>query len=259
MDLFEITALLAASAMAGVMNAIAGGGTVLTFPVLLFFGTPALVANATSTLALVLGTAGSIFGFRRQVREVGGWIWPLLPVSLIGGAMGSWLLTQSDERIFERLIPWLLLFASLLFLSQNLTRKPVSIQRMSLDEDDSKPQRLGTRLAQVFQLSVAVYGGYFGAGIGILMLASLGLMGMRDIHRMNAVKNVLASAINVVAAVWFVGAGFINWPRAGMMSLGAICGYFLGAHFSQKIPQRHVRAATAAIGLGISLAIFLRG
>jgi uncharacterized membrane protein YfcA len=221
----EILVLAASAAAAGAINAVAGGGTLLTFPALLFFGTPALTANATSTLALVVGTGGSMFGFRRQIALMGPWLARFVPVSILGGWLGSLLLTRTQENTFARLVPFLILFATLLFLAQGAFR---NLARM--EKRVAGPGHRGIGVAMAFQFAVSVYGGYFGAGIGILMLASLGFFGLSDIHEMNALKNVLGSLINVVAAVWFMVSGLIDWPRMAVMSVGALAGYYLGAH-----------------------------
>jgi hypothetical protein len=256
MSLSEISGLLLSAAAAGVINAVAGGGTLITFPVLLFFGTPAIVANATSTLALVVGTAGSIFSFRRQWAAVKPWLARLVPVSILGGWIGSVLLTRTDEEIFADLVPYLILFATVLFVAQGLFRRFAGIEEK--DCARIEPHRRRVWIAVVFQFSVSVYGGYFGAGIGILMLATLGFLGLRDIHQMNALKNVLGLLINAVAAIWFVWSGLIDWQKAGIMMAGALGGYYLGAHYSQKLPAAVVRRIITAIGLGISAVLFFR-
>jgi uncharacterized membrane protein YfcA len=257
MPLLEILGLVLAAAAAGLVNAVAGGGTIITFPVLLFYGTPPVVANATSTLALVIGTAGSIFGFRGQLEAVRPWLARFVPVSLLGGLVGSGLLVRTSNEIFAHLVPFLILFATVLFFAQGAIRSRAAAEVAG----GLRPAR-HLAAATFFQFIVAVYGGYFGAGIGILMLASLGFIGFTYIHEMNALKNVLGSLINVVAASWFVGAtwffgaGLIDWPKAGVMTLGALAGYFLGAHFSQRIPREQVRRLITAIGLTISAYTF---
>ncbi len=250
----EALALATAAALAGAINAVAGGGTMLTFPALLAFGTPAVIANATSTLALVIGTAGSIFGFRSKIAKVKPWLGRFIPASALGGFLGSWLLTRTSESVFARLVPYLILFATVLFVAQNAFR------RFARTEKGETPvtTRRAVWIAVLFQFGVAIYGGYFGAGIGILMLASLGLLGLSDIHEMNALKNILGSLINLVAAAWFVASGLIDWPKAGVMTAGALAGYFLGAHFSQRIPQPRIRQLITVIGLTISAVMFYR-
>jgi uncharacterized membrane protein YfcA len=248
----EIIGLTAAALGGGAINAVAGGGTLLTFPTLLFFGTPPVVANATSTLALVVGTSGSMFGYRRHLKPVAFWLRYFLPVSLLGGLIGSVLLTHTSNQSFARLVPFLILFATVLFLFQGIFRKLVGFQM----ENGTRVGGWKLGLAIVFQFFVAIYGGYFGAGIGILMLATLGFIGLHNIHEMNVLKTTLGSLINLVAALWFVWAGLIDWPRMLVMSVGAVIGYFLGAHFSQKIPQTAVRRIITVIGLLLSVITF---
>lgn len=245
MSFLELLALSAAGCTAGAVNAVAGGGTLLTFPVLLMCGTPPVMANATSTVGLVIGTAGSIVSFRGHLRAIREQLWRFIPVCLVGAAFGSWLLTQTSDDQFSKLIPFLVLFATVLFFLQGFLRKSVT---------DAKAKALWFSLA--LQLPVAIYGAFFGAGIGILMLASFGFMGMTHIHEMNAMKNLLGSLINVVAAVWFIAAGMVNWPQALALTAGALVGYYFGAHFSQRIEPRRVRHLITAIGFVISIVMF---
>jgi len=254
MTWIEITALLAAACAAGAINAVAGGGTLITFPVLILFGVPPVVANATSTLSLVFGISGSLYGFRSRLAEVRPWFSTFIPVSVLGGWLGSILLTRGSEQSFSRLVPYLVLFATILFMIQGLVRRMVAHRVVSLEAPPSG--RLHLAVALVFQFLVSVYGGYFGAGIGILMLASLGFLGFSDIHRMNTLKNVLGGLINVVAALWFIFSGLIDWPRMGIMTVGAVAGYYLGATYSQKLPQSGVRHLITAIGLVITAVMF---
>ena len=251
----EILGLGAAAAAAGIINAVAGGGTLLTFPTLLFYGTPAIVANATSTLALVIGTAGSIFGFRRQIGAVWQWFVRFALVSAVGGWIGSVLLTRTSDRVFSQLVPFLILFATVLFFAQGAFRRFAGFNRDGW-ELAVNPRHVWVAIA--FQFGVSVYGGYFGAGIGILMLASLGFLGLQDIHQMNALKNVLGSLINAVAAAWFIASGLIDWPKAGVMTVGALVGYFIGAHYSQRISAAKVRHLITVIGFAISVREFYR-
>jgi uncharacterized membrane protein YfcA len=248
----EIIALLLAAAAGGAINAVAGGGTLVTFPTLLFFRTPAIVANATSTLALVLGTSGSLYGYRQHIAPVRTWLWRFVPVSLVGGAIGAWLLTRTAERTFSQLVPFLILFATVLFLLQGAVRRWINFDTTVSGTNKS----FGVWLAVAFQFGVAVYGGYFGAGIGILMLAALGFIGLRNIYEMNTLKTILGSLINLIAALWFVCAGLVNWPKAGVMTIGAMFGYYLGAHYSQRLPQARVKQIITAIGFTLSAITF---
>jgi uncharacterized membrane protein YfcA len=243
-----------AGAAGGGINAVAGGGTLVTFPALLLFQTPANVANATSTLALFIGTSGSIFGYRKHLPSVRPWLWRFVPVSLIGGVIGAILLTRTSNQTFEKLVPFLILFATILFVSQGVFRRLFKIET----ESASQHRRFAVLTAIFFQLAVAIYGGYFGAGIGILMLASLGFIGLTNIHEMNTLKTILASLINLVAALWFIYAGLVHWPKAAIMTVGALIGYFLGSHYSQQIPQQYVRRIISAIGFGLSAFTFYK-
>ncbi|MEO6847233.1 MAG: sulfite exporter TauE/SafE family protein [Chthoniobacterales bacterium] len=247
----ENVLLLIAAVIAGVMNAIAGGGTLLTFPLLLALGISPIQANATSTVALFLGTGGSIYGFRRKFQDIAPWLKKFVPVSIIGGLLGALLLTRTKEEVFAHLVPFLILFATILFIAQ------AAVKRFSSAEAKAFSSHRGALFgAVVFQFLVAVYGGYFGAGIGILMLASLGFLGLSDIHQMNALKNILGIFINMTASICFIFAGLVQWPQAVVMMVGALAGYYCGAHFSQKIPQYVVRRIIGLIGLGISGMLF---
>jgi uncharacterized protein len=248
----RIGLLFAAGFIAGLMNAIAGGGTIVSFPALIFAGISSISANATSTLALLPGSLAGVFGYRRLLRVTWQWIRIFAAVSLLGGLIGGILLTMTPEPVFDRLVPFLILFATVLFTARPFFAR---IFRLKATRPMS-PHWLAT--AVIFQTLVSIYGGYFGAGIGILMLASLGLLGFEDIHEMNAVKNALAFLINAIAAAYFVGKGLIDWPAAGIVALGAIVGGYSGAHFSQKVSQRAVRVSIATIGLLISAVMFYK-
>lgn len=254
MSVTEIICLLVAAMAAGAINAVAGGGTLLTFPTLLFFGTPPVLANATNTFALLLGTAGSLFGYRRQIDSVKPWLWRFVPVSIVGSLLGGVLLTCTDQKMFSRLVPFLILFATALFLAQGILRRFAGLD----PRDGQPPKHHAVWGAIFFQFAVAVYGGYFGAGIGILMLASLGFIGLDSIHQTNTLKTVLAALINLAASVWFVCAGLIDWPRATVMTVGSLAGYYLGSHYSQRIPQTRVRQIIIAIGVILSAVTFYK-
>jgi uncharacterized protein len=252
MSATEILGLMIAAAAGGAINAVAGGGTLVTFPALLLFGTPPVIANATSTLALVIGNLGSIYGYRRHLQAVKPWLWRFTPVSVAGGLIGGVLLTCTSNRTFSKLVPFLILFATVLFLLQGTFRRLANLGAQASPEG-KHPAVAG---AILFQLGVAIYGGYFGAGIGILMLATLGFIGLSNIHEMNTLKTILGALINLVAAVWFIFAGLIHWPKAGVMTAGALVGYFLGSHYSQRIPQQRVRQIITLIGFLISAVTF---
>jgi uncharacterized membrane protein YfcA len=248
----EIVGLVGAAAAGGAINAVAGGGTLVTFPTLLFFGTPAIVANATSTLALVIGTSGGLYGYRQHLGRIRVRLTRFVPVSLLGGWLGSLLLTRTSNRTFSKLVPFLILFATLLFLAQGVFRRLAKREATY----DLCGHRRAVWGAILFQFAVAIYGGFFGAGIGILMLASLGFIGLDNIHEMNTLKTLLGSLINLVAAAWFICSGLIHWPKAGLMTVGAVGGYYLGSHYAQRIPQDRVRQIITAIGFVLAAVTF---
>ena len=237
---------------AGIMNAVAGGGTMLTFSALLAV-VPPVIGNATSTVALVPGSPASAWGYRREVRQVGHWIALLLWPSVIGGAIGSLLVTRLDPKYFEALVPWLILSAALLFLCQ-----PVLVRLAGIGKPHATPSKFTLGGVIVFQFFVGVYGGYFGAGIGILMLSSLGIMGLTDIHLMNAVKTILAMFINGVSVVVFVIENTVDWRYAlGMMAAAILGGYF-GAFTARRMDRNLVRWIVILIGFGLAAYYFYK-
>ncbi|MEI6032753.1 MAG: sulfite exporter TauE/SafE family protein [Verrucomicrobiae bacterium] len=248
---WEIFILFAAACAGGAINSVAGGGTIITFPALIALGMPSIQANATSTFALLAGIAGSLYGYRTHLPAARPWLKAFAPASIAGGLLGAWLLTRTNEKFFDQLVPFLILFATVLFLLNNVIRRLAGIE-------SSGGSPATTAAAVALQFGVAVYGGYFGAGIGILMLATMGIVGLHHIHEMNAIKTILSSLINIVAATWFVCAGLIVWPQALVMVAGAMIGYFLGSHYSQKIAQQHVRNLVGIIGVSLSLVFFWR-
>ena len=254
MSWLEILSLLAAAFAAGGVNAVAGGGTLITFPVLILFGVPPVIANATSTLALLAGMGGSLYGYRRHLADVRPWFTTFIPASIAGGWIGSVLLTRGSEKMFTELVPYLVLFATVLFMLQGVLRMRLA-KNISTGES-AKAGKAHLFAALFFQFLVSIYGGYFGAGIGILMLATLGFMGFQDIHQMNALKSVLGSLINLVAAAWFTASGLIDWPRMALMTAGAFVGYYIASTYSQRLPQKAVRHLISAIGLIITAVMF---
>lgn len=235
------------------MNAMAGGGTILTFPTLVFLGLPAVAANATSAVALLPGTAASLFGFRREVRAHRPWLKTLFLPSLVGGAAGSVLLLRTPEKTFQLLAPLLLLFATVLFMVQGaLSRRAAPKETGEVVPEPSTLPARRWALAIVLQLAVALYGGYFGAGIGILMLALLGFLGMSDIHAANGLKNFFNLCINLVAAAYFIVKGAVVWPAALVIVVGAILGGYGGARLSRSIGKEKARTAVVVIGLVVT-------
>jgi uncharacterized protein len=242
----EALILFSASAAAGAINSIAGGGTLLTFPTLIFVGTPSIVANATSTVSLWPGSAAGFVGYRREVRPAFKWLRLLILPSVLGGALGAWLLLRTTERAFTHLAPFLLLFGTIVFMSRQAMARWLPSHRFETPT--------GSRLvaAWLLQFGVALYGGYFGAGIGILMLAILDFLGLPDIHASNGLKNFLAFCINSVAAAYFALYGRVDWMLALVMLPGAIVGGYAGAHAGRRVSPQTVRKIVIAIGFVFS-------
>lgn len=238
--------------LAGAINSIAGGGTLLTFPALLAVVDP-VVANATSTVALMPGSVAGAWGYRREVHEARKHLKWLLPPSILGGILGGYLLVAFPGSVFEQLIPWLILLATVLFLLQKPMARWIGVHQQ-LDQPSTR-----TIIALIgFQFLVGLYGGYFGAGIGILMLSSLAFMGIGNIHRINAVKTVLASVINICAITLFITHGKINWPYALAMSIAAILGGYSGARIARRMNVEVIRWLVIAIGFILAVSYFIQ-
>jgi uncharacterized membrane protein YfcA len=252
MEGWNILILVLAGAAAGFVNSIAGGGTILTFPTLILLGMNSIEANATSTVALIVGIGGSVYGYRRQIPAVQPWLAELAPCSVIGGLLGGVLLTVTPTHIFDRLVPFLILFATLLFMTQGFISRRLSAGGSLLAPVNGRMH--GAVI--LFQFLIALYGGYFGAGIGILMLATLGWIGLNDIHQMNTVKTVLGGLINIVAAAYFAYKGLVDWGNMGLLALGAVPGYYAGSVFSQKIAPERVRQMITGTGLLMATYLF---
>jgi uncharacterized membrane protein YfcA len=244
--------LLLASTAAGALNAVAGGGSFLSFPALVFSGIAPVLANATNTVALWPGSIAGAAAYRTRLaphRQLLGW---LIGTSLLGGFLGAELLLHTPQVTFVRLVPWLLLAATVLFAFGG------SIAARFRQAQPVTPTAQPFLMFAVLQLVIAVYGGYFGGGIGILMLSALGFMGLRDIHAMNGVKNVLAVLINGTAVIVFMVQGAVVWLPALMMMIGAVLGGFVGARTAQRLDPRLVRGFVIGIGLLMTLYFFLQ-
>ena len=260
MDATRLLLVVIAAAVGGAINAIAGGGTLITFPALVGLGVPAIVANATSTVALWPGALGSLYGYRDELAGARSWATRFAMPSLVGGLLGALLLLRTPAERFDQVVPWLVLGATVLFLVQRplmtALRSRSAAAPGSPDDPTSRPPGIPLLL---FQLGVAVYGGYFGAGIGILMLAALGFMGFTNIHRMNGLKNWGGLCINVVAALTFALGGFVDWPVAIAMATGAMAGGYAGSRLAQRVPQEWVRRAVIVIGFAAAIWLFQQG
>jgi uncharacterized membrane protein YfcA len=244
--------LFLASIVGGALNAVAGGGSFVAFPALLFTGVPPIPANATNTLALWTGAAASGGAYRNRLDVPVRVMLPLLITSLIGGIAGAVLLLRTPAHTFLRVLPWLMLGATLLFI---FGKKLAGSRPSNVGHGATPPAIVG---ASIFELVVAVYGGYFGGGVGIVNLAMLAAVGMTDIHAMNALKSILGTAINGIATVVFVVKGAIYWPQAIVMIAGALVGGYFGAHYAQKLPQAWIRWFVILVGAGMTVYFFFK-
>lgn len=254
MTLIHAALLFGASFIGGMINSIAGGGTLVTFPMLLAAGLDAKTANATSTVALFPGSASAMFGFRRELKGSRAYLIKLGTTSVLGGAAGAGLLLLTPSQTFERLVPFLILFATLLFALGEWINRKLGLRSKEVHNTQAplqQPQLAWWVGAIILQFFSATYGGYFGAGNGILMLASLGLLGVSDIHRANGIKNFLAVCINSIAVVSFALGGLVRWLPALIMAMGAIAGGYYGAGLARKLGRRFVRFVVIGIGLTI--------
>lgn len=257
-----------AAAAGGAVNAIAGGGTLITFPTLLALGIPPIVANATSSVALWPGTVGSMWGYRRELEGARAWAVRFAIPSLAGGMVGAILLLRTSNERFSMLVPFLVLGATALFILQGpLVRHLNGRKAASADAALSTDGRVegASGIASpptlpppalpflAYQFMVAIYGGYFGAGMGILMLAALGFMGLVNIHQMNGLKNWGATCINVVAVAIFSANGVVSWPIAVVMAVGAGIGGYVASRLAQRVSQETVRRLIVVIGLASGL------
>jgi len=237
-------------ALAAAINSVAGGGTFLTFPVFIMSGLSPLSANVMSTIALWPGTISSGYGYRKYLATDLRRLLPLFLICVAGGIAGSLTLLYTPEIFFRRLVPWLLLGATLLF---TFGKHVVSFTHQHFPNS-----KTSNNLTFLVQFVIAFYGGYFGAGIGILMLAMLQLMGLSDIHQMNALKVLLAAAINAATVVIFVLAGAVIWKLAAIMVAGGIFGGYVGARLALKVPPNYVRALVSAIGFFMAAYFFMQ-
>jgi len=242
-----------AAFIAGMINSVAGGGTLVSFPALIWLGLNSVQANATSTVAIWPGSVGGMWGYRRELATADRMLLALVIPSLIGGIAGAWLLKFTPPSLFDKLAPFLILFATVLFMVQS------PIQRMM-----AKPQPGGHKSTQwlagamLFQLLVALYGGYFGAGIGILMLAALSILGLTDIHQMNGLKNLFALSINGIAALYFIWAQMVSWADVVTMAIGAVIGGYLCAGVARRMGRTAVRRIVIIVGFVMAISLFVK-
>lgn len=257
----------AAGFVGGLMNGIAGGGTLATFPSLLALGLDAKIANATSTVALWPASLAGAWGHRAHLDGTRGALWRLGVPSVVGGAVGAALLLYTPTPVFAKLVPWLILFATALFAGQEAGLRLLGTGREVGAEEGDVPARSAADAipverapsavwwggAMIFQFLVGVYAGYFGAGAGILMLAALGLLGFADIHRANGVKNILGLCVNAMAVFVFVVCGLASWPHVASVALGGVAGASVSASVGRRLGRQFVRGVVVAIGIVLTI------
>ncbi len=250
--------LFCAAFAAGVVNSVAGGGSFISFPALLFAGVPPIAANATNTAAVWPGTVASTVAYRKEFTpEARRLLPPMIVTGIIGGVLGAIILLKTPQSTFLRLVPWLLLGATLLFAFSG----PLSAfvrKRAGHGASDKSSTRLLFVGGLFLELMISIYVGYFGAGVGILFLALLAVLGMENIHAMNGMKTLLVSIVNGVALVTFIWARVIVWPQAVLMLVAAMIGGYGGALVAQKMNPQHVRWAIVVIGFAMSIYFFVR-
>jgi uncharacterized membrane protein YfcA len=246
-----LLAALAAMA-AGAINALAGGGTLITFPMLVALGVPAVAANVTNTVALCPGYLGGTLAQKKDLQGQSKRLWFVLPAAIVGGVLGGWLLLQTGEKLFTDLIPWLILLASGLLAIQDPVRAWLT-RRMGVGQ--------GAGLEKLSWLPVGVasiYGGYFGAGLSVIVLSALGLTINETMTRLNALKQAIAFAVNVAAAIFFVFSGKVVWPLTIVMAVGALLGGTLGGKLAGKIKPSTLRWTVVTIGVIIAIIYFFK-
>jgi uncharacterized protein len=251
MTLFDLTIAALAAIMAGIVNAVAGGGTLITFPILTALGLPAIVANVTNTVALCPGYLSGALAQKNDLKGQGVKLWILIPVSIVGGAIGGAFLLYSGDKNFRILVPWLILLATILLALQNQIKAWI-IKRGLMN----KAENLWKSPLILLVLLASVYGGYFGAGVSVIILAVLALIYNESITKLNAIKQALAFSINISAAVYFCFSGKVIWITALVMAVGAIAGGIIGGKLSSKIKPAILRWTVITIGLIVAVYYF---
>jgi uncharacterized protein len=247
--------LFFAAGIAGTLNAVAGGGSFISFPALLFLRVPPVEANATNTVALWPGLAASTIAYLKRLNAPLRLLIPLLATSVAGGWIGALLLLKTPQHTFLHLVPWLLLSGTLLFAFGNSIRTVAG--KTAVIDDLRATSWQAVTVSSLVELLVAIYGGYFGAGIGFITLGMLTALGMRDIHAMGAIRTLLAATINAAAVITFLLAGAVLWPQCAVMVAGALTGGWFGAHYAQKADPGKMRKLVIGVGLVMSAYFFV--
>ncbi len=258
MVIHQVLILFGAAILGGTLNSVAGGGSFITFPTLLMTGMPPIHANATNTLALWPGTLASTAAYRAELGKLRALVLPLGVCSLLGGVSGAWVLLHTPQELFVKMIPWLMLLATTLLAFSKQASAWIRRAVVSPEHASEVPPRRIVMLGMLVQVVVAIYIGFFGAGAGILMLATMALMGIHSIHAMNGLKTLNASIANGVAVITFIVAHAIHWPQAFVMTFGAALGGYLGAWYAQRVNPAVVRWFAILTGAGMTAYFFVR-
>jgi hypothetical protein len=248
--------LFLAAMIGGALNSVAGGGSFIALPALLYAGIPPVAANATTTMALWPGSVSSAIAYREHLTIPPRRLLVLSVASLAGGLLGALLLVRTSDSSFMRLLPWLMLAAAVTFTLGGRRKAPRTPAPASAAADH--PMHKNLVLVAILQLTIAIYGGYFGGGIGIMMLAALALAGMSDIHEMNGLKSILAAAINGIALVAFVLAGSVAWAPGLVMVGGGIIGGYAGASLARRVDRNHVRVFVTVVSWAMTIYFFVK-
>lgn len=252
--LFQLISLFAAGCLGGILNSIAGGGSFITFPALLFFGVPPISASATNTFASCAGYMSGAYAFRKDLSDHKKELPLIVIISLLGGITGAWLLLRTPESVFREIIPWLLLFATTLFIfggkiNSILKQFASSHQHASM---------IGRSVLTLLFLGICIYGGFFNAGLGIIVLSYLALSGHTNINTMNGIKLLVSSTISLIAIMIFIFNGALAWTEGISVLLGTLVGGYVAAHISRKLPQKLVKAFIAVISIGVTFYFFTK-
>jgi uncharacterized protein len=274
MKISEFGLLFVAGVGAGIMNAVAGGGTFLSFPALVFIGLPSILANATSAIGVVPGSVASVVAYRKLMVSQKRTVFILGALSAAGGTIGALALLSTPNQVFDRIVPWLLLVATVLFAFGKPIRGWIAARRVRdfeqaetdwrgtesdtarKSELSERPHRLGR--SGTLQFLISIYGGFYGAGAGILELAVLDTMGFANIHVANGLKMILSTAFNLPAAIVFIVAGLVDWKCALILAVSTIIGGYGGAHYAQKLHEKYVRGFVIVVGVVMTVYFFWR-
>ncbi len=249
---FELVLLFLAGFFGGVLNSVAGGGSFITFPALIFFGLPPIVANATNTFASCAGYISGTYAFRKELSKHKDELPLIIFISLIGGVVGAWLLLQTPEKVFQEAIPWLLLFATVLFIFGS----NINLGFKKIASDRRHASTVGKVLLVIILLGVSTYGGFFNAGLGIIILSYLALAGHTNINAMNGLKLLVSSAVSLIAILLFIYNDLIAWYEGAFVLCGTLAGGYVAANVSRQLPQKNIRYFVILVSIASTVYFF---